>query len=77
MRFLRDVSLKRKLMVIIMLTSSVVLLLACAAFVAYERTEFRQDMVDDLTVKANPNHQQKIAAIHTTQVNTSCPAIHQ
>jgi signal transduction histidine kinase len=63
MRFLRDVSLKRKLMVIIMLTSSVALLLACAAFVAYERAEFRQDMVDDLTVKAELFAEQSTAAL--------------
>src|SRR6267142_2498045 len=63
MRFLRDVSLKRKLMVIIMLTSSVALLLACAAFVTYERTEFRQDMVDDLTVKAELFAEQSTAAL--------------
>src|SRR5439155_21569506 len=52
MRLLRDVSLKRKLLAIIMLTSSVALLLACAAFVAYELVEFRNDLVADLTVKA-------------------------
>ena len=63
MRFLRDVSLKRKLTVIIMLTSSVALLLACAAFVTYERTEFRQDMVDDLTVKAELFAEQSTAAL--------------
>jgi signal transduction histidine kinase len=63
MRFLRDVSLKRKLMVIIMLTSSVALLLACAAFVVYEREEFRQEMVDDLTVKAELFAEQSTAAL--------------
>jgi signal transduction histidine kinase len=63
MRFLRDVSLKRKLMVIIMLTSSVALLLACAAFVTYERAQFRQDMVDDLTVKAELFAEQSTAAL--------------
>ena len=52
MRFLRDVSLKWKLMVIIMLISSVALMLACAAFVIYEVILFRKDVVDDLTVKA-------------------------
>src|SRR5207247_1204707 len=49
MRFLRDVSLKGKLMVIIMSTSSVALLLACAAFVIYEVVLFRRDVVRDLT----------------------------
>ena len=53
MRFLRDVSFKRKLMVVILLTSSAALLLACGAFIFYELAEFRKDVVDDLTVKAD------------------------
>ena len=63
MRFLRDVSLKGKLMVIIMLTSSVALLLACAAFVLYEVLLFRKDVVDDLTVKADVIGSQSTAAL--------------
>src|ERR1041384_3655693 len=63
MPFLRDVSLKRKLLVIIMLTSSVALLLACAAFVTYERAQFRGDMVDDLAVKAELFAEQSTAAL--------------
>jgi signal transduction histidine kinase len=63
MRFLRDVSLKRKLMVIIMLTSSVALLLACAAFVIYERAQYRKDVVDDLTVKAEVIGSQSTASL--------------
>src|ERR1051326_3769684 len=63
MRFLRDVSLKRKLMVIIMLTSTAALLLACAAFVTYEVSEFRKDMVDDLTVKAEVLGSQSTASL--------------
>ena len=63
MRFLRDVSLKQKLMVIIMLTSSAALLLACAAFILYELAEFRKDMVDDLTIKADFIGAQSTAAL--------------
>jgi len=63
MRFLRDLSLKRKLTVIIMLTSSVALLLACAAFVIYEMVEFRKDMVQDLIVKAEVVGSQSTAAL--------------
>src|SRR5438477_1151667 len=63
MRFLRDVSLKWKLMVIIMLISSVALLLACAAFVLYEVLLFRKDVVDDLTVKAEVIGSQSTAAL--------------
>jgi len=63
MRLLRDVSLKGKLMVIIMLTSSVALLLACAAFVLYEGILFRRDIVGDLTVKAEVIGSQSTAAV--------------
>jgi len=63
MRFLRDVSLKGKLMVIIMSTSSVALLLACAAFVIYEVVLFRRDVVRDLTVKAEVIGSQSTAAL--------------
>src|SRR5947207_583080 len=63
MRFLQDVSLKQKLMAIIMLTSSAALLLACAAFVLYELDEFRKDMVDDLTIKADVIGSQSMAAL--------------
>src|SRR5437016_2345859 len=63
MRGLRDVSLKRKLMVIIMLTSSAALLLACAAFILYGVVEFRKDVVNDLTVKAEVIGSQGIAAL--------------
>src|SRR2546423_8363900 len=63
MRFLQDVSLNRKLTVIIMLTSSAALLLACAAFVFYELAGFRKDMVDDLTIKADVIGSQSTAAL--------------
>ncbi len=63
MRFLRDVSLKQKLMAIIMLTSTAALLLACAAFVIREVGEFRKDMVDDLTDKAEMIGSQSTAAL--------------
>ncbi len=77
MPFLRDASLKRKLMVIIMLTSSVALLLACAAFVAYERAEFRQDMVDDLTVKAELFAEQSTAALSFKDPKAAAEILHK
>ena len=49
MKFLPKTSLKRKQMVIIMLTTSVALLLACAAFAAYEVITFRKEMARNLT----------------------------
>ena len=42
---LRNLSIRLKQMLIIMLTSSVALLLACAAFVAYDTVAFRQQLV--------------------------------
>ena len=77
MPFLRDVSLKRKLMVIIMLTSSVALLLACAAFVTYERVEFRQDMVDDLSVKAELFAGQSTAALSFKDPKAATEILHK
>ncbi|MCD6059697.1 MAG: response regulator [Moraxellaceae bacterium] len=44
----RDLPIGRKLTLAILVTSGVVLLLACIGFVAYESRTFRQGMVDDL-----------------------------
>lgn len=52
MRPFRDVSIKQKLVLILMLTSSVTLFLVCTAFVAYERIAFRDAMVRNLSVLA-------------------------
>src|SRR5713226_8425876 len=53
MRAFRDLSIRRKLMLIIMLTSSVALLLACTAFIGYDRYTFRPAMVRDFTTVAD------------------------
>ncbi len=50
MRFLRNLPIKRKLTVIIMLTSGVALLLACIAFVVYDQVSFRRTMAAELMV---------------------------
>lgn len=52
MRTFRDVSIKRKLTLIIMLTTSVALLLACMAFVTYDRITFKRAMRRDLSTIA-------------------------
>jgi PAS domain S-box-containing protein len=44
--FLRNLSIRRKQMLIIMLTSTVALLLACAAFVSNDALKFRQELVE-------------------------------
>jgi len=48
--FLGDLSIKNKLRIIILLTSSIVLLLASIAFVAHDLLIFRRHMVSDLFV---------------------------
>src|SRR6266508_3056975 len=53
MRWFRDLPLKRKLMLVIFLTSAAVLLLACAALMVDEVLTFRQDLVRDVTVLAD------------------------
>src|SRR5207247_10916899 len=46
---LKDTPIRRKLMMIILLTSGVVLLLTCTAFLAYEFLTFRQGAVRYMT----------------------------
>ena len=53
MRAFRDISIKRKLMLIMMLTSIVVLLLALASFVTNELITFRQEMIENLSTLAD------------------------
>src|SRR3981081_185350 len=48
----RNQPIKRKLMTVILLTSGVVLLLACGTFLAYELLTFRQTMVRNLSTLA-------------------------
>ncbi|MBI1764109.1 MAG: response regulator [Acidobacteria bacterium] len=52
MRVFQQLSIKRKLTLIIMLTSGAGLLLACAAFITYDLGSARQAMVRDLTTLA-------------------------
>ena len=49
MKLFQQSSIKRKLTAIIMLTSCVALLLACAAFLLYERASFRADLVSQMS----------------------------
>ena len=50
---LRDMSIRHKLLAIIMLTSSVALLLACTAFAAYDWLSTRESLVSRLTTMAD------------------------
>jgi signal transduction histidine kinase/CheY-like chemotaxis protein len=53
MRAFRDISIRRKLTIIVMFTSSVALLIASLAFMVYDTLTFRERMVRDLTVVAD------------------------
>src|SRR5713101_3178118 len=53
MRAFRDFSIRRKLTLIIVVTSSVALLLACTVFITYDRYTFRRAKVEDLTAVAD------------------------
>src|ERR1700682_1864982 len=52
MHLLREMSISRKLKLVIMMTSSVALLLACAASVAYDLISERRSMASDLSTLA-------------------------
>src|SRR5258708_39190232 len=49
---LQDLSIRRKLILITMLTSSVALLLSSASFLIYDLISFRQLLTQDLTTQA-------------------------
>ncbi|UCF90635.1 MAG: HAMP domain-containing protein [Desulfobacterales bacterium] len=53
MRVLRDITIKRKLIAIIMMTSAIVLMISSATFVVTELISFRQTMGKDLSILAN------------------------
>ncbi|MBN1931850.1 MAG: HAMP domain-containing protein [Desulfobacterales bacterium] len=52
MQLFQNISIKQKLTIIIMLTSIIVLFLACASFVINDLLTFRQTMVENLTTLA-------------------------
>src|SRR5258706_15651162 len=52
MRAFQELPIKRQLMLLIMLTSGVVMLLACAGFVIYDQVIFRRNMKRDLDMLA-------------------------
>jgi len=52
MIFFRNLSIKRKITSVVMLTSCIALLLACAAFVGYELLTFRATMVSEMSALA-------------------------
>jgi signal transduction histidine kinase/HAMP domain-containing protein len=67
----RDLSLRRKQTLIIMLTSSVVLLLACAAFVTYDVLTFRRELIGRTSVLAEAIGNNCAAAIDFNDPKTA------
>lgn len=63
MRALRDISIKRKLMLIITAATTVALLVMSAAFVTYELIIFRQSMERDIVTQAQIIGSQSTAAL--------------
>lgn len=59
----QDISIKRKLLAIIMIASTVALLLVSAGFVTYEAVTFRRTMVADLTTTAEVIGNRSTAAL--------------
>src|SRR5436309_11229069 len=55
--------IRRQLMTVILLTSGAVVLLTCAAFVAYEWVAFRRDLVGNLTTLAQITADNTTAAL--------------
>lgn len=63
MNWLRDLPLKRKLTLVILLTCSCVLLVACGVLATYQLFDFRQNLVHDTTVLADVLAQNTRAAL--------------
>ena len=60
---LKNQPIRRKLRIVILLTSTAVLLLTCAAFVAYEVITFRRGLVENLTTLAQITAENSTAAL--------------
>jgi len=63
MNWFRNLPIKRKLMLVIFLTSSAVLILACTVFVAHELSSFRVSLVRDKSILADVLSQNSTAAL--------------
>ena len=71
MRALRKMSLQRKQMLIILLTSTVSLLLACAIFVVYDVISFRKSLIEKVSVVAQAVGDNCTAAIEYNDQQTA------
>ena len=71
MLFFRDLSIRSKLTGSIILTSSLALLLACAAFIVYDRIEYRREMVFNLQILAEGVANNSTAALEFEDPQTA------
>ena len=71
MKNFRKLSLRRKLTLIMMLTSSVALLLACAAFVSYDVVNFRRELVQRVSILAETFGDNCAAALEFRDAETA------
>jgi PAS domain S-box-containing protein len=62
-RVFQSISIRQKQILIIMLTTGVALLLACATFVSFETVHFRRDMVQNLSTLAKIIGNNSVAAL--------------
>ncbi len=75
MQALRDLSIRRKLTLIMMLTSVVALMLACGAFLSYELVTFRKAMARDLSILADVIGANSTAALAFNDPNAARDAL--
>jgi PAS domain S-box-containing protein len=71
MQFFQKISLRRKQTLIILLTTSVALLLACAAFIAYDTITFRRELSERVTILADAIGNNCAAAIDFNDPKTA------
>ncbi len=70
-RFIKNTSIRRKQTLIIMLTSSIVLFLACAAFVTNDTVTFRRELVENISVLSEAVGNNCAAAIDFNDLKTA------
>jgi len=75
MSFLKNLSIQRKQTLIIMLISGVALLIACAAFVAYDTVTFRRGLVEKVSILADAIGDNCAAAIDFNDPKTAADTL--
>ena len=70
MRFLKDISIKQKLIVINLLTTGVALVIACMLFIQFERFTLRNNMIKELSVLSQIISNNSTAAIAFDDIAT-------